>query len=77
MHSPSGCSRFLHALHVVGGLIPAVLVLRKGIQGRYGPLNYRGLLPRAILALLRYRLGDNAHHDVRAHIRLGHSSRLA
>ncbi len=33
----------LHALHVVGGLIPSVLVLRKGIQGRYGPLNFRGL----------------------------------
>ena len=33
----------LHALHVVGGLIPSCLVLRKALLGRYGPLNYRGL----------------------------------
>lgn len=39
---------FLHALHVVGGVIPLVIVIRKAMRGEYAPDRFRGVYDCAL-----------------------------
>ena len=38
----------LHALHVLGGLPPMAVALRRALQGRYTPADHAGLVLRAM-----------------------------